>query len=405
MTGVLSQEMTAKIDSLLLGQLTVDAAVKVALLNNPIIQVIYYNLEIAYADVIQAGILGNPTLSAFVLNSQEDTGKHTEISIEQNVLDLLLLPLKKKLARAEYQQVKLQVGHAVLEIIKDTKTAFYVLQANRHMMTLQKDVLKAAEAAAELAERQYKAGNINTLDLASHQVALHDAQLKWMENEAELFSNRENLRKLLGLTGASQKLNIEADLSKLPLSDPDLSDVIRTALAQRLDLAAARWELVIFKKALVLARTEAVPDISGSMVKESSPDENPHVGPGIELDIPLFDRGQANVARLKAQLSQSKKQIEVLKQDIRSEIRIIHNQMDTKRKAVEYYRDIIIPVHEDIVQASQLEYNFMLLGAYTLLQVKQDEINARRNYILTLRDYWILRTELERAVGAGLINI
>ena len=95
----------------------------------------------------------------------------------------------------------------------------------------------------------------------------------------------------------------------------------------------------------------------------------------------------------------------MLKQDIRSEIRIIHNQMDTKRKAVEYYRDIIIPVHEDIVQASQLEYNFMLLGAYTLLQVKQDEINARRNYILTLRDYWILRTELERAVGAGLINI
>ena len=403
-SGVLSQEMTEKIDSLLLGQLTVDAAVKVALLNNPIIQVIYYDLEIAYADVIQAGILGNPTLSAFVLNSQEDTGKHTEISIEQNVLDLLLLPLKKKLARAEYQQVKLQVGHAVLEIIKDTKTAFYVLQANRHMMTLQKDVLKAAEAAAELAERQYKAGNINTLDLASHQVALHDAQLKWMENEAELFSNRENLRKLLGLTGASQKLNIEADLSTLPSSDPDLSEVIQTALAQRLDLAVAQQELVILKKALFLARTEAVLDISGSVVKESTPDEDAHVGPGIELDIPLFDRGQAQVARLKAQLSQSEKQIEVLKQEIRSEIRIIHNQIDTKRKAVEYYRDIIIPVHEDVVQASQKEYNFMLLGAYTILEVKQDEINARRNYILTLRDYWILRTDLEHAGGVELSN-
>ena len=403
-SGVLSQEMTEKIDSLLLGQLTVDAAVKVALLNNPRIQVIYYDLEIAYADVIQAGILGNPTLSAFVLNSQEDTGKHTEISIEQNVLDLLLLPLKKKLARAEYQQVKLQVGHAVLEIIKDTKTAFYVLQANRHMMTLQKDVLKAAEAAAELAERQYKAGNINTLDLASHQVALHDAQLKWMENEAELFSNRENLRKLLGLTGASQKLNIEADLSTLPSSDPDLSEVIQTALAQRLDLAVAQQELVILKKALFLARTEAVLDISGSVVKESTPDEDAHVGPGIELDIPLFDRGQAQVARLKAQLSQSEKQIEVLKQEIRSEIRIIHNQIDTKRKAVEYYRDIIIPVHEDVVQASQKEYNFMLLGAYTLLEVKQDEINARRNYILTLRDYWILRTDLEHAGGVELSN-
>ena len=98
------------------------------------------------------------------------------------------------------------------------------------------------------------------------------------------------------------------------------------------------------------------------------------------------------------------KQIEVLKQEIRSEIRIIHNQIDTKRKAVEYYRDIIIPVHEDVVQASQKEYNFMLLGAYTLLEVKQDEINARRNYILTLRDYWILRTDLEHAGGVELSN-
>ena len=404
MTGVLSQEMTAKIDSLLLEKLTVDVAVQIALMNNPIIQVIYYDLEIAYADVMQSGILGNPTLSASVLNSQEDKGKHTEISIEQNVLDIVLLPLQKKLAKAEYQQVKFQVGHAVLEIIKDVKTAFYVLQADRHMMTLQKDVLKAAEAAVELAERQYKAGNINTLDLASHQAALHDDQLEWMENEAELFSNRENLRKLLGLTGASQKLNIEADLSTLPSSDPDLSEVIQTALAQRLDLAVAQQELVILKKALFLARTEAVLDISGSVVKESTPDEDAHVGPGIELDIPLFDRGQAQVARLKAQLSQSEKQIEVLKQEIRSEIRIIHNQIDTKRKAVEYYRDIIIPVHEDVVQASQKEYNFMLLGAYTLLEVKQDEINARRNYILTLRDYWILRTDLEHAGGVELSN-
>ena len=404
-TSVLSQEMIAKIDSLLLGKLTLDAAVQIALLNNPSIQVIYKDLDIAYADVIQAGMLENPTLNATVLYSEEGTGQHTEFSIEQNVLDILLLPLRKKLAREEYNQVKLQVGDAVLEIINETKTAFFILQANQQLTALQKDVLRAAEAAEELAARQFEAGNINTLDLASHQAALHDAKLEWMRNEAELFSNQENLHRLMGLTGANPKLNIEADLSKLPLSDPDLSDVIRTALAQRLDLAAVQQELVIFKKALFLARTEAVPDISGSMVKESSPDENPHVGPGIELDIPLFDRGQANVARLKAQLSQSKKQIEVLKQDIRSEIRIIHNQMDTKRKAVEYYRDIIIPVHEDVVQASQLEYNFMLLGAYTLLQVKQDEINARRNYILTLRDYWIFRTELERAVGAGLINI
>jgi len=43
-----------------------------------------------------------------------------------------------------------------------------------------------------------------------------------------------------------------------------------------------------------------------------------------------------------------------------------------------------------------------LKGAYDLLFAKQNEIAAERSYIEAWRDYWIARTELERAVGGDL---
>ena len=37
-----------------------------------------------------------------------------------------------------------------------------------------------------------------------------------------------------------------------------------------------------------------------------------------------------------------------------------------------------------------------------LLRAKQDEVNAGREYIEALRDYWVARAELEKAVGGSL---
>ena len=62
----------------------------------------------------------------------------------------------------------------------------------------------------------------------------------------------------------------------------------------------------------------------------------------------------------------------------------------------------MIPLRERLVAESQRFYNFMLIGVYQLLQAKQDEIAAYRGYIEAVRDYWVARSDLERAVGGRL---
>ena len=62
----------------------------------------------------------------------------------------------------------------------------------------------------------------------------------------------------------------------------------------------------------------------------------------------------------------------------------------------------VVPLRENVVRFSQEQYDAMLLGVYQLLQAKQAEFDAYREYIEALRDYWIARSDLERAVGAPL---
>jgi hypothetical protein len=44
----------------------------------------------------------------------------------------------------------------------------------------------------------------------------------------------------------------------------------------------------------------------------------------------------------------------------------------------------------------------MISGPFELFIVKRDEADAEHNYIEAARDYWITRSELERAVGGSL---
>jgi cobalt-zinc-cadmium efflux system outer membrane protein len=108
------------------------------------------------------------------------------------------------------------------------------------------------------------------------------------------------------------------------------------------------------------------------------------------------------VARTKAQLRQAADRHAALAASIGSEVRMQRAKLVAARQLVEYYRDIVLPRRNRIVAQTQLEFNAMLVGLYQLLQSKQAQVEAERNYIEAQRDYWVARAELERALGGPL---
>ena len=87
---------------------------------------------------------------------------------------------------------------------------------------------------------------------------------------------------------------------------------------------------------------------------------------------------------------------------VRLDVREALMRMTESRNRAAALDSEIIPARIVIVRESQKHYNFMLLGVYDLLRAKREEATARRDLVEAIRDYWLGRSDLERAVGGKL---
>ena len=397
------RKVAQHVRALLKQPLTQKIATEIALLNNPKLQATYERLGIAQADLVQAGLLKNPSLSLGVAFPLTAGLNEYEGSLIMDFLDLFLIPLRKRFARAELESVKLEVADAVLELQLTVRTAFYTVQSGQQLVALQREVFDAAWAALDLAQRQYSAGNINELEVTTHQISFDQAQLELAHADTMLLGQREQLTRTLGAWGLETEWQIAAPLPELPKEEPALDRLESFAIAHRLDLAAARSRLKSWAAAIGLTHAGLIGGLEAGLQAHQDPDAgNRLLGPTLRLELPIFDQRQATRAKLRAQLRQSERAIESLAIEIRSAVRVARSRMTAIRRIVDYYKSTALKSREQLVALSQLQYNGMQIGLFQLLQAKQSQISAYREYIDTVRDYWIAHAELERAAGGPI---
>ena len=76
-----------------------------------------------------------------------------------------------------------------------------------------------------------------------------------------------------------------------------------------------------------------------------------------------------------------------------------HDRVAGAQDRALYYRDILLPLRERIVNETQLHYNAMQLGVLQLLRDREQQIEAAVAYVEALRDYWLARTDLEQLLS------
>jgi outer membrane protein, heavy metal efflux system len=392
-------EVTRAVQSLLRGPLTADAAVQVALLNNRDLQASYEELGIAQADLVEAGLLQNPLITF----ERRWPGLATEADIAKMFIDVLLLPLRKRVAAAQFETAKMRVGHEILTLAAEVRGAFYQYQGDQQFLDMRRTVARAMERSAETALLMNEAGNISNLDLANEQAQHVGAKIELARAQTEAVESREKLSKLMGVWGQQTEWTVNTRLPNLPGHEVSPSGLESRAIAQRLDLAAARAEFVAKARSLGFARVESIME-GGEITAhfEREQEGNASVGPSFSIPLPIFNQGQPAVARARSKLRQSQQSYLSLAADIRSDVRAARDRMFLLRSQVEYYKSAVLPIRNRVVNESQLQYNAMQIGPIQLLQAKQEEVRTGADYIETLRDYWVARAELEKAVGGNL---
>ena len=386
-----------RVAELLEQPLSVDAAVQIALLNNRGLQASFHELGIAEADRVQAARLPNPGLHFGRLS--QGSGIEIDRSLQFNLARLLTLPMLRQIESRRFEQARRAVVMSMLSLASQTRKAYYLALAADETVRYMLQVQTAAEAGAELARRQVQAGNWNKLQQAREQSFYADAALNLARAEQARGAARERLTRLMGLWGQQTRFRLPERLPDLPKTPDELPEVEQTAMAQRLDVQAARLGTEQLAKNLGLTRaTRFINVLEVGAVRNSFNDAPIQRGYEISLELPLFDWGTARVAKAEAIYMQAVDRTAQTAIDARSEVRGAYANYRSSYDIARHFRDEIVPLKKRISEENQLRYNGMLIGVFELLADARSQIGSVTGYIEALRDFWLAQADLDLAL-------
>lgn len=402
------ESLRAQIKPLLAKPLSVDDAVQIALLNNPGLQATYSELGIAEANLVQAGRLRNP---GFSFQRLEKNGAEGEIvDIERrflfDILGLLTLSTRTEIETRRFEQTKLRVTSEVMRLAADTRRAYFSAVAAEQGVRYMEDVKDVADAGAELAKRLAAVGNWSKRDQSRQQVFYAETVAQLARTKQTAVSERERLARLMGLgmvsTGEDIRFQLPARLPDLPKAAQAQPAIEAEAIDKRFDIQAARKEVDGLAKSLGLTKaTRFVNVLEASYLRNSTTGEPRQTGYEIEISIPIFDFGEAKVARAEATYMQAVNRLSEIAVNARSEVREAYAGYRTAFDLAQHYRDEIVPLRKKISEENLLRYNGMLISVFELMADARSQMASVNGYIEALRDFWLAETDLESAMTAG----
>jgi len=198
----------------------------------------------------------------------------------------------------------------------------------------------------------------------------------------------------MGLWGPQTAWQSDRRLPDIPAQPLQFEGLEMRVLQQNLTLVSARQRIIVAGEQLGATRTTAlVPELSLGGHGERE-DGVWNAGPLIGFPIPLFDQGQARIGRAAVELRRAQQEYYALGVRIRATVRAVRERSQGAQDRALYYRDILLPLRERIVNETQLQYNAMQRGVIDLLRAREQQMRAAVAYIETLRDYWLARTDL-----------
>jgi outer membrane protein TolC len=257
-------------------------------------------------------------------------------------------------------------------------------------------VALSAEASSELARRMQQVGNWSRLTQMREQAYYAEATAQLARAQQAAVAEREQLTRLLGLTGADIAFVLPAHLPDIPTTPFAIVDAERTAMERRLDVQVAKLDAESVAKALGLTRaTRFVNVLEVGYTNESETGEARRNGYEIELELPLFDWSESRIARAEIRYRQAMARTAEIAVNAQSEVREAYTGYRTAYDLAKHYRDEIVPLRKRIAEENLLRYNGMLISVFELLADGREQTASVIAAIAATRDYWLADAALQ----------
>jgi outer membrane protein TolC len=289
-----------------------------------------------------------------------------------------------------------------LRLALETRKAYFGAIAAQETVRYMDQVKAAAEAGAELAQRMAAVGNWSKLNQQREQAFYAETMAMLARVRQAQVASRERLVRQMGLWGEDVNFRLAERLPDLPTVPREAGDLEAQALAQRLDVQGARRETEALAESMGLTKASRFLNLLELGVIHNTESPRPSQrGWELELRIPVFDFGEARVARAEHVYMQSVNRAAEVAIRARSEVRESYIAYRTAFDLARHYRDEIVPLRKRISEEMLLRYNGMLSSVFELLADARESVVSVNAYIDALRDFWLAESDLQFALTGG----
>ncbi len=267
----------------------------------------------------------------------------------------------------------------------------------------------AADAASELAQKIGEAGSMPKADQAREHVFYAELTGETAKARLEAKLAKEELIRLMGLSGSEIEFQIPNRLPSLPKALIRRDDIEAEAIHKRMDLQVARLELQATAQSYRLEDvTRIVTDIElvGTWEKEREREDGKILSDisktaSLEFRIPIFDSGQARLRKGELAYMRAANRLAELAVNTRSQARSAYLSYRSNYDIARHYRNNVLPLRDAIEEQSMRNYNGMITSTFELISDTREKIESTILAVKAKRDFWLAEANLSPVIYGG----
>ncbi|MFP5239830.1 MAG: TolC family protein [Acidobacteriota bacterium] len=390
----------AEVQAILSRGVTQRDAVRLALVNNPGVQARFEEIGAAQADVVQAGLPRNPSLSILFGFPLFSGGPLASLAAQAaiSISDLAEIKDRTAKAQAELEREVLLVGHEAMTAAREARLAWLELAYARRAEKLASDV--AAQAGKlSAASRQYRSfGLADDTRVAALEAGAARAGLEVAGLRARAGVAKARLFRVMGLA-EGQDFDIAGQVPEEPVPLPDPAQAVRYAQDNNLKVQAARYAIQAARSGAELEKVRWLKDFEVGAGYDYDIEGNRTMGPGASLKLPLFDQNQAQRAKAAFRLRQAERLAQEAGAEAREEaLRALEDAGLAKARAEALAAHVLPPAGRAAAWAGKYA-QAMQISDLTALEAQLELLKTRLEHNRALLEEQEALIRLEYALG------
>lgn len=391
--------------ALLESPLDMEAAVRVALALDPGLRERIAELGLASAQRVSATRVSNPLAQMSLVFF--DGATELEGSFTQSLLDLITLSARREAAAARFDAERSRTAHDVVRAIHDVRRAWVDARIAQSRLALAREANAAEEAADDLAEALFAAGNWTPAARSASAASAARSRIELEEAQEQHDAARERLAVRLGLAEGLGERALADDVDALTPSFasfalPSVGESEARAFEASLELAESRSMVAELAARAGVAGWDALMQNASAGVAVRRDDGRSAVGPTISLPIPLLDDGSPARAAAAQALEAAIARHDALAIEVLADARALRARLETSLRRAAAARNELVPSAREHVAAVLTQFNAMQIGVFDVLEARREEFDASHAELDALHDAWTARVDFdERLAGAG----